>query len=166
MRLVRSTVTVGGCRSVPAFGIGTRALRRNMRLTLIDLLVLVGVFVAGPAVDISLCQFLGHPDVAPLGVGSGFLVAVVLASLMYRRFHFRRLYLPRCPHCRKRPELYGIAGGGWPREILVCGSCRGVCQVLYDGKLSAEDVSSEVPTLRPHWLYFVGLWRPILSQKG
>ena len=137
-----------------------------MRLTLIDLLVLLGLFVVGLVAGIALIHFLGYPALAPLELAMGVGAVVVFESPIYRRFQFRPLFLPRCPHCHKRPELYGIAGGGWPREVVVCGACRGVCHLWYDKDVPADEVSADVPSLTLRWPYFIGLWHPLSGGRA
>lgn len=137
-----------------------------MRLTLIDLLLLLGFLLGGPVLGDLLCRWTAHPELRPLGVGAGFVAGLASASFFYRRFHFRPLLLPRCPHCRRRPELYGVAEGGWPREVVVCGSCRGVCHLWYVRNGPAEEVSAEVPSLTPRWPYFIGLWRTVSEGRA
>src|SRR5713101_3997593 len=128
-----------------------------MRLTGIDLLIILGLFVAGLLSGMALVSFVGHPSLAPLGLAMGLVAVLAFASPIYQRCHFRPLFLPRCPHCHRRPEMYEIAGGGWPREVVVCGSCRGVCHLWYGRHIPPEEVSADVPSLSLRWPYFIGL---------
>ena len=132
-----------------------------MRLTLIDVLVLLGLLLGGAMVGEVCLRGMGQSGLRLTGMGVGFGAGVVLASYVYRRLRWRPLLMPRCPHCQRRPELYGIAGGGWPSEVVVCGSCHGACRLWYVRGGPPHDVSDEPrsPSLSLRWPYFIGLWR-------
>lgn len=131
-----------------------------MRLTLIDLLILGGLFLGGLGLGVLAAQIL--PESArPLGLLFGFCAIPVFAPAIYRRLHFRPLFLPKCPHCKKRPSVFFIAESQWPREVVVCADCRKAVEIWYESPAS-KDVSSAMPSLRSHWPQFLGIWRPVL----
>ena len=102
-----------------------------MRLTLIDLVVLGGLFLAGVAVSTP-ALFIARPlAVAPFGVACGIAAVLTGASPVYRRLYFRPLFVPVCPHCHRRPQFYRLRLSEWPLEVAACGSCEAVTVLRY-----------------------------------
>lgn len=130
-----------------------------MRLTLIDVLILFPPPVAGFLIVPSVLRGMGFSDsmlvLSPLLCG-WFAASILLASSLYRRWHFRPLFLPRCPHCHKRPDTYRISESCWPREVLSCGSCHGSTEVWYHFRDRQNKTSNEMPYLHLCWPYFLG----------
>ena len=136
-----------------------------MRLTLIDLLVLDALFLGGILVGALTAHFVGLHDWLFLAFGFGIAAIVAFASLIYQRFHFRPLFLPKCPHCKKRPSQFSTSESRWPRETVICADCHTSVELWYDQPAS-ELVSTTMPSLRSHWPQFLGIWRPVPKIKG
>jgi hypothetical protein len=133
-----------------------------MRLSLIDLLVLTFLSAVGLFVGLSVFHFsqlADSPFVLAFMLLGWLIVVLPGASLIYRRFHFRPLFLPRCPHCHKRPDRYEISKSGWPREVIVCALCRGTSELWYAPRAGPAETSSAIPSLSLRWPYFIGLYR-------
>lgn len=126
-----------------------------MRLTLIELLIFLGLFVPGAVIGFAVALVLAPDWIVCTAIG-GVAAVVLLAPLIYRRFHFRPLFLPKCPHCRKRPEGYWIAESCWPREIVVCQACSGQTELWYQPGERTDFAG--LPRLRLCWPWFVGIW--------
>jgi hypothetical protein len=127
-----------------------------MRLTVIHILVLGGIFALGEVIT-----SLAFPSVRLLG---GLLLMFALASPIFRYFHFRPLFLPRCPQCHDRSRSYAISESGWPREVFVCNSCHAATQIWYSRERPSAELLDSSPVLRAQWPYFVGRWRGFASR--
>lgn len=130
-----------------------------MRLTLIDLLILGGLFAIGALAGARTAHPHDDPARAVFGVFVGAVTILVVASPIYRRLHFRPLWFPHCPHCRQRPEHYRIAEAGRGWEVVACGECGGIVQLWYARESPPADRDRTTPLLRLRWPYFLGPWR-------
>ena len=124
-------------------------------------MILDGLFLGGVAVGGLIAHFAGVAHWIFPGVLTGLAFVLLFASAVYRRLHARPLFLPRCPHCRTRPEGYDSGGAQWPRETIRCGACRGISEILYQGSGSQAEEASTVPRLRVRWPYFIGRYKEI-----
>ena len=132
-----------------------------MRLTLIDLILLGGLFVAGVALCAPALLFVRPLTAVPFAVVSGVGVVLGCGSPLYRRLHFRPLFVPVCPHCRQRPLRYEILGGGWPLEVVRCGSYPGVTHLWYATGAPPAELVRQAPVAQPRWLFVLGHWQVI-----
>jgi hypothetical protein len=129
-----------------------------MRLSLIDIVIFGVLFLIGAGAAWVIACLTNPQWFGLFGLLCGAVSILLCASPIYRRFCFRPLFLPTCPHCQKRPDSYTIVDGGWPREVLACSDCNGSCELWYDTKLQLP--SASLPSLRLCWPYFLGRYKP------
>ena len=136
-----------------------------MRLTLIDLIVLGGLFFAGAALCAPAALFVRPLVIVPFAALSGTAILLGLGSPLYRRLHFRPMFVPVCPHCHRRPIGYEILGGSWPLEVIRCGSCSGVTQLWYDSGAPPAELARRAPVAQSKWPFVLGRWQ-VLERAG
>jgi LSD1 subclass zinc finger protein len=133
-----------------------------MRFTLIDLLIAIACVAAGFLAGSLPAHWAGHPHLRPLfGIPLGVLAYLTLTPPVYRRFRLRPLLVPRCPHCRTLPERYGVVASEWPREVVFCSSCRGLCELQYRPGAARLAPDPAVPRLVLGWPQSVGVSRVV-----
>ena len=133
-----------------------------MRFGLTDLLIAMGL----------MCGGIGGFGIAhaafgvegKLGLLAGLVAYVAIAPVIYKRFHLRPLLLPRCPHCRKRPDSYTILERQWPREVVICGMCQGACELQYVDDSTNSHAHASLPRLILAWPQFIGIWRVVQQE--
>ncbi len=132
-----------------------------MRLTLIDLVVILGLFIAGGLSTYEVLHIVRcvHPKL--LSLVGGTVTVLGLAWPIYRHFHFRPLCFPVCPSCRRMPDAYGLADARWPRAVLICSNCEVPLEIWMTRTLHTRDVSLNMPTFCLRWPEFIGLWRRV-----
>lgn len=131
-----------------------------MRLSMCDLVLLAVPFYAGLLTAVGV---LGRRDGSWVGLLAGLLLVLLVAPRIYRALHFFPLFFPRCPHCRCRPEAYGVVQHEWPRAVLCCCRCEQFHEIrfVYPERLP---VASDFPVLVLRWPWFLGWWRRVPSS--
>jgi hypothetical protein len=132
-----------------------------VRLTLIDLLILVALVLVGSALVRLVIPSGQFPEYVFLvfQIGAAVVTYVVVASFIYRRMLFWPLLFPVCPHCGKRPGTFEITGT-WPILTMSCGSCDGKTELsMY--KVDNSDGDSKLPRLQLNWPYFLGWYKRV-----
>lgn len=134
-----------------------------MRLTLIDAVLLAtGVIFINTV--IAVMNMVGHyPGFLRLSVAFvATMFYIAFLSQIYKRFHFRPLFLPPCPHCRKI-QTYTILGAGDFREHLKCSSCNGEFVADYGSSTSIPDTIAHLPVQKSQWPQLIGRWHLMMS---
>ncbi len=136
-----------------------------MRLSLIDQLIAIVVVVCGVFAGVWLAQIVGHHDWRK-GLSALFAVVFyfVFTPLIYRKFRFRPLLFPRCPHCKDANRHYQFLGIDWRRDLLKCGTCQSILEVWYDAP-EEEEVSRELASFQLLWPQSWGRWRVLNLRK-
>ena len=93
-----------------------------MRLTLIDLLIVMFLFYLGSGPALLLRH--SHPEACLLGVPVGLVLVLIGGSWIYRRWGIMPMLLPRCPHCFARQRFQPADNFG-DRWRMVCADCKG-----------------------------------------
>ena len=75
-----------------------------MRLTLIDVVVLGGLFAAGTTISAAALHLTSITTVTPFAIIAGVFTMIGFASMIYRRCRFRPLFLPILPALPKEAE--------------------------------------------------------------
>lgn len=99
-----------------------------MRLTLLDVLILNGLFALAvcPA-----CWLLSsHPYAAASWAALGPALALWLGSRLYQKLNFLPLRPPPCPRCNKN-DRFSIAENFLDRHSLVCCNCGQLVECWY-----------------------------------
>src|SRR5436309_4307124 len=126
-----------------------------MRFSLIDLLMAIA-FITFGCIAVSLVMpFVGHVPsssggIEILGVCLGGLLYIIFTPAIYRRFRLLPLFLPVCPHCKRRPAGYRILESVWPRVRVACGRCEQTIELWWRPP-AAADVSKTMPSLLLSW---------------
>jgi len=131
-----------------------------MKLSLIDLVVIVGLFVVGSLTVSALLPLAHatHTTAFAFTLLGGVVAVLWLTWPIFRHFHFRPLCLPVCPNCRRIPEAYGVAYARWPSAILVCTKCETPLEIWMT-RTPGKGVSTKMPSFYLLWPEFFGLWR-------
>ena len=138
-----------------------------MRLTLIDLLIVIACMAIGCFAAAGVAHLIDYhsPEALQvlLGVPLGIIFFVVFTPPLYRHFRLLPLFLPQCPHCKRRPGGYGITGSQWTHMVAICGNCQKATE-LWLKRPPTDDISKTVPSLLLIWPQSIGRWRVI--SKG
>lgn len=143
--------------------------RDIMRFSLVDLLIAIACQVFGfLVVPISMSVF-GYPPLPPLwtmlaGLVLGVTTYLVVTPPLYQRLGLPPLLVPVCPHCRRRPDRYGILNVEWPRVAVECGHCTGQVDLWWKPP-AASAVSTTTPSLLLSWPHSIGRWS-VLSRDS
>jgi hypothetical protein len=131
-----------------------------MRITLIDTLVLGGLWVGGIAFGFFCGSLLGvGPDtLGGLSLLLGLIAALTLASPIYARFHLPPLFLPACPACKSRPQCYQTVSPAWPLLQLRCGACQSEFLACLTRSIPAGTLEVHRTVIRVRWPEFLGRW--------
>ncbi len=132
-----------------------------MQLSLIDLLVILGLFICGSLGTSALLNSVHSTHIMTLSLLGGIVAVLGLTWPIYKRFHFRPLCFPVCPNCRRMPDAYGLAYARWPRAVIVCTICEAPLEVWMTRILDVENASTEMPSFSLRWPEFIGIWRRI-----
>ncbi|MFN0053811.1 MAG: hypothetical protein ACKV0T_16650 [Planctomycetales bacterium] len=138
-----------------------------MRFSLVDLFIAILFQVLGCAIVVLAWRWLGRAPLSNLhwqlfGIALGWVLFLGLSPPIYRRLRLLPLFLPVCPHCKKRPSGYQVGEAHWPRVVVACGNCKQTTELWWSPP-SSEEVSKTVPSLLLVWPQSIGLWR-VLSR--
>jgi len=141
-----------------------------MRFSLTDLFILIlccflGIFAVAGAGRVLGYGPLSEGRMMLLGDLLGFVFFVILAPPIYRHFGLLPLFLPVCPHCRRRPDGYHILEPEWPRIRVACGHCDGTLE-LWWRRPAPSDISRTMPSLLLSWPQSIGRWSPIARDES
>jgi len=136
-----------------------------MRFSLIDLLIAIACIASGclAVAGVSYLLGYGHLSEARLqlfGAPVSVIFFFIITPPIYRHFHLLPLFLPVCPHCRRRPGGYRILQSVGPRTLVACGHCGQTIE-LWWRQPAAAYVSKTMPSLLLGWPHSVGRWRSI-----
>src|SRR5882672_4545533 len=136
-----------------------------MRFSLIDLLIAIACIASGclAVAGVSYLLGYGHLSEARLqlfGAPVSVIFFFIITPPIYRRFHLLPLFLPVCPHCKRRPGGYRVLQSVGPRTLVACGHCGQTIE-LWWREPAASDVSKTMPSLLLGWPHSVGRWRSI-----
>ena len=140
-----------------------------MRLSLLDLLLAIACIMCGEVAAAGIGWLTGlHLSEGGqhlLGIPLGVLVFLAVTPTIYRRFRLLPLFLPVCPHCKKRPPGYWILESKWPRVHAKCGACQQLVE-LWWRRPAASDISTTMPSLVLSWPHSVGRWKELAEDAG
>src|SRR5438132_438423 len=134
-----------------------------MRYSLLDLLIATVASLPGLLVGMFLGRYLHNAPLALLLTVSLAAVAYLLVTPpIYRQFHWRPVWLPRCPRChdKDRHYWYEKPKPEWPRDVVKCAICGTALELWYESPRD-EQVSTAMPSFRLVWPQSCGRWRPI-----
>ena len=132
-----------------------------MAITGINLLLLIVLYTGGSLVGGTVASFiLGYPS-ATLSLLGGAVAVLGLSWPIYKHFRFRPLCLPRCHHCHRMPETYGVAYAEWPLVVVICTACNAPTELWMTRTVNINAVSTETPSFYLRWPEFIGLWRRV-----
>jgi hypothetical protein len=140
-----------------------------MRFSLIDLLIATACGILGYFAVLGLGHILGFAQISQarvtlLGILVGLIFYLILTPPIYRHFGLLPLFLPSCPHCRRRPGFYRVLDVAWPRVRVACGACGQLIDIWWM-QPAASEVSKDFPSLLLSWPHSIGRWRR-LSGEG
>jgi hypothetical protein len=100
-----------------------------MRFSLIDLLIAIACIALGFEAVTGSLHLLGVESVSQagmqiLGVLGGIVIFLLLTPPIYQRLRLLPLFLPVCPHCKRRPSGYHVRESVYPRVLVACGHCE------------------------------------------
>jgi hypothetical protein len=139
-----------------------------MRFSLIDLLIALAVellslvVVAWAAPWIGFAQLSRSTELQYLGATLGLAVPLYLliTPTIYQRFRLFPLFLPKCSHCKRRPDGYRILATALTRVEMICSKCERTFE-LWLARPKAAEISKTMPSLLWSWPHSIGGWRII-----
>jgi hypothetical protein len=139
-----------------------------MRFSLIDLLIAIACIALGCFAVAGVGHLLGYEQLSQartelFGVPVGVIFFLVFTPPIYRRFRLLPLFLPVCPHCKRRPPGYHVGESRWPRVVVACGNCKQTIDLWWSPP-SPGDISPTTPSLLLVWPHSIGRWR--LVSRG
>lgn len=134
-----------------------------MSLSLINILIFEALLVMGCMtgwlLGLAIQLFFPEFDPKDLSLVGGILAIFGLTWRIHERYHFRPLCFPRCSHCKRRPDAWGVAWDAWPRIGIVCLACGSPVELWMTRRVDPNDVSEAVPSFRLLWPEFIGMWK-------
>jgi hypothetical protein len=138
-----------------------------MRFSVIDLITPTVCFALGLPIAEFLLVLIGKGRIAHIHDAAffpamfiGVIFYFTLVPLVYRWLRLPPLFLPKCPHCGKRPGYYNLIEAEWPQKVVSCGCCGGKSQQWYVHP-AYKDLSPEMPAIVLSWPQHIGNWRRI-----
>ena len=109
---------------------------------------------------------LGTPLRLLLSGGAVLATGACMLTLIWhacRLFRFPPLFIlaSSCPHCGRRPAVYGLRTDDWPKTLLACTLCGGIFILWMARRVRPELLDLDVPTYALRWPEFVGRWRRV-----
>ena len=132
-----------------------------MRFSLIDLIIFTAFAGISSAAGLQLSDVLQPqiPGIICMAAAwvLGLLAYLAAACPLYRRFRWRPLLLPRCPHCNSQKDGFQLSQA-WPRINYKCLSCSGEFVIWHSGRVT-EDETWDKPVLAIKWPYVFGVYK-------
>jgi hypothetical protein len=137
-----------------------------MRFSLIDLLIAIAIGLLSVFLVRCVTVWMGSGRALelPLVLAVAILLYLLITPPIYRHFGFFPLFLPVCPHCKRRPESYRISVTDSPRLQMICNACERSFDLWLE-QPGTERVSKNVPSLLWSWPQSIGRYRVISSGE-
>lgn len=132
-----------------------------MSLSLINLVILIGLFAGGYVVGALLSIYVVSIDGIFLSVGTGIIAVLFLTWPIHKKFHFRPFCFPKCDKCKKIPKGYYFGEAHWPKVVLECIECKQRIEIWMMRKIQKEEISKDLSVYVLKWPEFIGRWKRI-----
>lgn len=132
-----------------------------MRFSLIDLLIETACIASGFAASNGVGRWTGYHFFEMnivFGILMSAIVFIIVTPPIYRWLRLLPLFIPPCPHCKRRPGAYRITEARWPRHVIICSRCEKPTE-LWWRKPAVTDVSKTMPSVVLSWPESIGRWR-------
>jgi hypothetical protein len=128
-------------------------------------LIAIAFFAPGNVVAALTMRSLGYTHskslwLMLLGAPLGALCYILFTPPIYKHFRLLPLFLPVCPHCKRRPDRYRVVEATWPRARVACDHCQQLTDHWWRAPLPSE-ISPTVPSPLLSWPQSIGRWRLI-----